>query len=260
LSESIRAVERALDVLQCFSMQTPELNMTQISERVGMHKSTVHRLLATLEKRHFVERNPITGLYRPGIRFLQLAYLTQESNDIRRIAMPFMQRLCAQYLENVNLAVLDGSDVVFIEITEGSQQIKLAASPGQRLPVYCTASGKAIIAFLSADRIEKILDAGIQAHTSCTLTSREEILENLKSVRENGFALDREELEEGINAVAAPILDKENHPLASISVAGPAYRLTNERMLEIGLEVRKTAEDISIEIQRIPGPWGFPGK
>ncbi|NTW09443.1 MAG: IclR family transcriptional regulator, partial [Anaerolineaceae bacterium] len=165
MSESIRAVERALDVLQCFSMQTPELNMTQISERVGMHKSTVHRLLATLEKRHFVERDPITGLYRPGIRFLQLAYLTQESNDIRRFAMPFMQRLCAQYLENVNLAVLDGSDVVFIEITEGSQQIKLAASPGQRLPVYCTASGKAIIAFLPADRIEKILDAGIQAHT-----------------------------------------------------------------------------------------------
>ncbi len=155
---------------------------------------------------------------------------------------------------------LTGLDVVFIEITEGSQQIKLAASPGQRLPVYCTASGKAIIAFLPADRIEKILDAGIEAHTSCTLTSREEILENLKSVRENGFALDREELEEGINAVAAPILDKESHPVASISVAGPAYRLTNERMLEIGLVVRKTAEEISSEIQRTPGPWGFPGK
>jgi len=253
LSESIRAVERALDVLECFSTQTPELNMTQISERVGMHKSTVHRLLATLEKRRFVERDFATGLYRPGIRFLQLAYLTQENNDIRRLALPFMQRLCAQYLENVNLAELDGTDVVYIEITEGSQRIKLAASIGLRLPVYCTASGKAIIAFLPTEEIEKILAVEIVAHTKCTLTSRDEILKNLQQVRKVGFAMDLGELEEGINAVAAPILDKDGRPVASVSVAGPAYRLTTEKMMEIGPVVRKTAEDISREIQRAPG-------
>lgn len=260
MSESIRAVERALDVLQCFSTQTPELNMTQISERVGMHKSTVHRLLATLEKRRFVERNPVTGIYRPGIRFLQLAYLTQENNDLRRVSLPYMQRLCAQFLENVNLAELDGSDVVFIEITEGSQQIKLAASPGQRLPVYCTASGKAIIAYLPADAVEKILGTSIEAHTACTMTSREEIIGSLEVVQKTGFALDLGELEEGINAVAAPILDKDNQPLASISVAGPAYRLTKDRMSEIGPVVRKTADEISREIQRVPGFWGIQEK
>jgi IclR family acetate operon transcriptional repressor len=260
LSESIRAVERALDVLQCFSTQTPELNMTQISERVGMHKSTVHRLLATLEKRQFVERNPVTGIYRPGIRFLQLAYLTQENNDLRRVSLPYMQRLCAQFLENVNLAQLDGSDVVYIEITEGSQRIKLAASPGQRLPTYCTASGKAIIAYLPADAVDKILGTSIQAHTACTMTSREEIISSLEVVQKTGFALDLGELEEGINAVAAPILDKDSRPLASISVAGPAYRLTKDRMSEIGPVVRKTADEISREIQRVPGIWGTQEK
>jgi IclR family KDG regulon transcriptional repressor len=253
LSESIRAVERALDVLECFSTQTPELNMTQISERVGMHKSTVHRLLATLEKRRFVERDSATGLYRPGMRFLQLAYLTQENNDIRRVALPFMQQLCAQYLENVNLAELDGSDVVYIEITEGSQRIKLAAAPGQRLPAYCTASGKAILACLPKEKVTGILDAGTLSHTKNTLTSKQSILENLQKAKRTGFALDESELEEGINAVAAAILDEDNQPIASISVAGPAYRLTTEKMIEIGPVVRKTAEDISWEIQRSPG-------
>jgi IclR family KDG regulon transcriptional repressor len=260
LSESIRAVERALDVLQCFSTQTPELNMTQISERVGMHKSTVHRLLATLEKRRFVERDLLTGLYRPGIRFLQLAYLTQEKNDIRRIALPFMQRLCAQYMENVNLAEMDGADVVYIEIVEGSQRIKLAASPGQRLSAICTASGKAIAAFLTDEAIGKILDAGIVAHTKCTVTSRDGIIENLREAKIAGFARDEGELEEGINAVAAPILDVDNHPIASISLAGPAYRLTTARMLEIGPIVRQTAGEISNEIQRSAGAWGSASK
>ena len=253
MSESVRAVERALDVLQCFSTQTPELNMTQISERVGMHKSTVHRLLATLEKRRFVERDPATGLYRPGIRFLQLAYLTQEKNDIRNIALPYMQGLCARFLENVNLAILDGTDVVYIEVTEGSQRIKLAASPGQRLPVFCTASGKAIAAYLPGEAVEKILDAGIEAHTKCTITTREGVMENLRQVIKDGYARDEGEMEEGINAVAAPVLNKDNLPVASVSVAGPAYRLTTERMREIGPAVRKTADEVSYEIQHAPG-------
>jgi IclR family transcriptional regulator, KDG regulon repressor len=225
--------------------------MTQISERVGMHKSTVHRLLATLERRRFVERDTATGMYRPGIHFLQLAYLAQENNNIRQVALPYMQRLCALFLENVNLAELDGADVIYVEVVEGSQRIKLAASLGQRLPVFCTASGRSIAAYLPQEFVEKILNAGIEAHTKCTITTREGILENLRQAKEAGFARDEGEMEEGINAVAAPLLDKNGHPIASISVAGPAYRLTSERMREIGPVVRKTADEISSEIQRM---------
>jgi DNA-binding IclR family transcriptional regulator len=248
VSESIRAVERALDVLQCFSTLTPELNMTQISERVGMHKSTVHRLLGTLEKRRFVERDPVTGIYRPGIRLLQLSYLTLETNDIRRLSLPVMQRLCDQFRENVNLAVLDGADVVYVEIIEGSQRVKLAASRGQRLPAFCTASGKAILAFLPEENLAKVLDIGTSSHTKFTLTSKQAIIEDIHLARKQGFSISEQELEEGINAVAAPILDAENNPVASISVAGPAYRLTHESMVEIGPIVRKNADEISREL------------
>ena len=104
MSESIRAVERALDVLMCFTNQTPELTMSQISELIGINKSTVHRLLATLEGKRFVERDAVTGIYKPGIRLLQMAFLAMEHNDLRRLAAPFLQDLCNQFRENVNLS------------------------------------------------------------------------------------------------------------------------------------------------------------
>jgi DNA-binding IclR family transcriptional regulator len=247
MSESIRAVERALDVLMCFTNQTPELTMTQISELIGINKSTVHRLLATLEGKRFVERDAVTGVYKPGIRLLQMAYLTMENNDLRRLAAPFLHNLCNQFRENVNLSILDGADVVYVDAIESSQRVKLAAAPGQRLPAFCTASGKAILAFLPEENIKHILERGMPGYTQNTLTSPELFFENIRQVRELGFAISIQEFEDGINAIAAPIC---NQPIASISIAGPAYRLTRERMLEIGPDLLVTAKNIAMEVER----------
>jgi DNA-binding IclR family transcriptional regulator len=248
MSESVRAVERALDVLLCFTNQTPELTMTQIAEQVGIHKSTAHRLLATLEKKRFIQRHQDTGIYRLGIRLLQMAYLTLEQNDLRRLAVPFMHRLCDLYEENIDLALLDDTDVVFVNILEGPQRVKLAAAIGQRLPAFATASGKAILGFMPEKLVRSILDRGMPQLTPYTLNSPDELFENLNSVRALGFAISEQELEEQIDAVAAPIFDQEDHPIASIAVAGPAYRLTLERMMEIGPNLAATARQISQEI------------
>ncbi len=247
MSESIRAVERALDVLQCFTSQTPELTMSQISERIGINKSTVHRLLLTLERNRFVERDLSTGLYRPGLRLLQMASLALEKNSLRRIALPFLQNLCNQFRENVNLAILDEADVVYIEVVEGTQRVKLAAATGQRLPAFSTASGKAILAFLPEDRLKRILEHGMPQYTATTLTSFEKFFEDVDRIRTQGFAISEQEFEEGINAIAAPIC---NQPIASISIAGPAYRLTRERMLELGPSLLATARDITQEVEK----------
>ena len=247
MSESIRAVERALDVLLCFTNQAPELTMSQISERIGINKSTVHRLLSTLEGKRFVERDLTTGLYRPGLRLLQMASLAMEQNSLRRLAAPFLQDLCERYRENVNLALLDGADVVYVDVIVGSQRVKLAAVPGQRLPAFCTASGKAILAFLPEENVKLILERGMPAYTQHTLASPEIFWEDICHVRELGFAIAEQEFEDGINAVAAPIC---NQPIASISIAGPAYRLTRERMLEIGPDLLATAKKIAIEVER----------
>lgn len=249
MSESIRAVERALDVLLCFSRQTPELSMTQIAEQVDMHKSTVHRLLATLERKRFVQRNPETGLYRPGIRLLQMAYLTLENNDLRQLAKPFLLRLCEQYRETVDLAVLDGTDVIFLDVVESPQRVKLAAAIGQRLPTFCTASGKAMLAYMPDETALRILERGMTQYTPWTLRSLDAVQENLHLTRKQGYAISEQEYEEGINAVSAPILDSSDMPIAAIAIAGPAYRLTRERMTEIGPYLLTTVHDISLEIK-----------
>jgi len=249
MSESIRAVERALDVLMCFTNQTPELSMTQISELVGINKSTVHRLLATLEGKRFVERDPATGAYRPGIRLIQMAFLTMEHNDLRRLAAPYLHKLCEQHHENVNLSILDDSDVVYVEVIESSQRVKLAASPGQRLPAFCTASGKAILAFMSEENVKRILEGGMPRYTQNTILSQKIYFENIHRAQEQGFALSEQEFEEGINAIAAPIFTSNGKPIASISIAGPAYRLTRERMIEIGPSLVDTANSIARDIE-----------
>lgn len=250
MSESIRSVERALDVLMCFTKETPELTMTQISECVGINKSTVHRLLATLEGKRFVERDADTGIYRPGIRLLQLAFLTLEQNDLRRLAAPLLNKLCEQYLENVNLTVLDDTDVVYLEVIESPQRVKLAAASGQRLPAFCTASGKAILAFMKKEDVISILERGMPRYTKNTILDQEKYFENIRIARERGFAISEQEFEEGINAIAAPILTSNGKPIASISIAGPAYRLSRDRMMEIGpdfvSQIKVLAQDIEL--------------
>jgi DNA-binding IclR family transcriptional regulator len=252
MSESIRAVDRALDVLLCFSRQTPTLTMTQVSERVGINKSTVHRLLATLETKRFVDRDPVTGIYRPGLRLLQMAFLTLEHNDLRRLASPFLHELCKQHRENVNLAVLDGMEVIYLDAVESPQRVKLAAATGERLPAFCTASGKAILAYLSDDIVKKILEHGMPKRTATTIVTQEAFYEDARQIRTQGFSISRQEYEEGINAVAAPICI---HPIASISIAGPAYRLTQERMLEIGPNLASVAQKIAAEVEMAASPF-----
>jgi DNA-binding IclR family transcriptional regulator len=252
MGESIRAVERALDVILCFKSNTPELTMTQISELVGINKSTVHRLLATLEGIRFVERDPVSGVYRPGIRLLQMAFLTLDHNNLRRLVSPFLHDLCNQYRENVNLSVLDETDVVYVDVIESTQRVKLAAVPGQRLPAFCTASGKAILAFVPEDHVRRILERGMAKYTCNTILSKELYFEDMLRTRARGFALSEQEFEEGINAIAAPIVNSSGRPIASVSIAGPAYRLTRERMIEIGpvfiSQIKKFAQEVELAV------------
>jgi DNA-binding IclR family transcriptional regulator len=249
LSKTIRAVERALEVLLCFSRQTPELTLTEIAERIGIHKSTVHRMLATLEAKRFVERDESTGAYRLGINVLQMAYLTLNHNDLRQVAARHLRHLCEQYRETVNLSILDGPDVIYLDVVESPQRVKLAASVGQRLPAFCTASGKAILAYSPEGIITQVLDQGMHQHTQCTLDTPEKFYEDMEKTRNRGFAISLEEFEDGINAIAAPILNQNKHPIASVAIAGPSYRLSKDRMLEIGSSVLSAVHDIAREVE-----------
>ncbi len=234
MSESVRAVDRALDILQCFSQERPMLSLTQLAEQMGLSKSTVHRLLTTLEARRFVSRNRTTGTYHLGYRLMEMASLVLRDADRQQWVTPYLQRLADECGETIDLAVLDGPHVVYLQVVESPQRVKIAAAVGQRLPAHCTASGKAFMAFLPDDQVAAILNAGLTSYTSHTLVSLPDLYQELRATRERGFAISVEEYENDIHAVAAPILDAGGYPLAVIAIVGPSYRLSHERMLALG--------------------------
>jgi len=157
MSESVRAVERALDILSCFNRNESVLSLTRIAERVSMPKSTVHRLLATLEHKRFIHRNETTGMYQLGFRSSRWPRWCNGTWIIQQWAQPYLQRLCAECGRDGGPG---GSGWIIRRLSSGRrnpQHVKLAVAVGQRLPAFCTASGKAFLAYLPDDEVDKIL-------------------------------------------------------------------------------------------------------
>jgi DNA-binding IclR family transcriptional regulator len=159
-----------------------------------------------------------------------------------------MHRLSAEHRETVDLGILEGPDVVYLQVIESPQRVKIAAAPGEHLPAFCTATGKAFLAFLPEAEVKKIFKQGVHKYTEHTNLALSALSEDLRVTRERGFAASVEEFEDGINAVAAPILDANQRPLAAIAIVGPAFRLSSERMAELGQAVKATANAIAQEI------------
>ncbi len=245
---SVRAVDRALDILLCFNKGETALSMTQIAERVEIHKSTVHRLLATLEARRFLQRDRATGVYRLGLQLVELASLVLSDMDLPRFAGPHMQRLAAECGETIDLATLDGDHVIYLQVIESPQRLKIAAAVGQRLPAFCTATGKAFLAFLPADQVERILAAGLPRYTESTMTTPADLQRDLTATRERGYAISEQEFESDINALAAPIRDASGYPIGAIAIVGPSFRLPRERMLALVRQLLAATEAISHEV------------
>lgn len=251
-SNSVRAVDRALDVLLCFTAQTPALNMTQISERIGIHKSTVHRLLATLERRNFVRRDPETGIYRLGYRLLQMAYLSQENIGIRQIALPYMRMLNDKYQETIDLAIMDNDEVLFLDVIQSPQRVKLASSMGQRLPAFSTASGKALLAWMPEEEALRVLqNTNISFRPNIVPTS-EAFLEDMRATRERGYSIDCEGLETGIHAVGVPLFRGDGKAIASLAIAGPAFRMECGKLSTMGEELREVGKELNELLSLVP--------
>jgi len=245
---SVRAVERALDILLSFTQKEPDLSLTQVAERVGIHKSTAHRLLATLESKRFVNRHPSDGTYHLGLRFVEMASVVLHDVDLQRWARPYLRDLVTECGETVDLCVLDGRHVVYLDVVDSPRRVKIAAAVGQRLPIACTASGKAFLAHLSEQQVRALLPNGLQKYTDRTLLTWEALFEDLRETRERGFALSEQEFEVEINAVAAPILDAAGSPVAAVAVVGPSFRMPLQRMLEIGPQVCRVTQTMAREV------------
>lgn len=242
----VKSVGRAASLLIALADEGKDISLTDLSEKLGLHMSTVHRLLATLMQYNLVEQNQVNGRYRLGLQALHLGTAVLQQLDLRQEVLPFMRELSELTGETVNLSVPDGHEVVYIEKIEGSSPLRLFSRIGHRAPAYCTGAGKVLLSEMSLDDVRAILRSqGMVPLTPNTLTTFEEFLHALDFVRLNGYALDDEECEIGASCIAAPIRGYKGKIVAALSISGASVRFGADRRSElIGLVLdisRKTS-------------------
>lgn len=238
---TVRSVERAMDILLCFADQPGGLGVTQIADRLGLYKSTVHRLLQALEAKGFVRRDPMSERYHLGERVLQLAASFPQSDDLPAVATPEMIRLRDETEETVSLYIRDELERVRIHKAEGLQEVRRVVQLGQRMPLYVGAASKILLTYAPEDVRSKVMNP---EHLPEGF-SRQALEKQLAQVKLQGYAISMEEREQGSAAVAAPVLDRYGQAVAALAVSGPASRFDEASMQRSAILVRLAAERIA---------------
>ncbi|HTV03756.1 MAG TPA: IclR family transcriptional regulator [Acidobacteriaceae bacterium] len=244
----VQVLDRAINILEFIGQQgSGEAGLPELSAAMKLHKTTTHRIAHVLESRGLLRRGIESNRYRLGLHLYDLGCCALDHTNIRDEARPLMTRVAIEVGETVHLALLDRTEVLYIERIEAQRSLTMGSKLGARNPVYCTALGKAILAFSSELEVDRIL-AGcrMQARTRNTVTSVPALKRELKRIRDRGFAIDDEEIEEGIRCIAAPILDSSDRAVAAMSISGPSSRITPERFQSIGKRVLKAAHELSV--------------
>jgi DNA-binding IclR family transcriptional regulator len=224
---TVQSVARAIEILKAFSWERPERGVSELARELGVHKSTVSRLMTTLECGGLLSRDPVTDRYRLGIELIGLGAQVISHLDVREIARPFLRQLADDCQETVNLVVLDSGQVVNVEqFVPPARQVKNIGWIGRRMPPHCTAAGKVLLATMSPEEVDHLLPTEFEEFTPHTIVSRHELHLELARTLEQGYAVVEEELEAGLNAIAAPVYNHVGEVPAAVSVAGPAYRVT----------------------------------
>ena len=242
---NVRAVERALKILGCFDDEHPERGISEIASVVDLHKATAHRIVTTLVNYGYLERSSGGQKYRLGLELANLGFKVIRRMDLRREARPFMRELVQKWDETCDLSIFDKGEVFYIEVMRGNRALTIAAGVGQRLPAHCTASGKLFLAHLQDQELEEILSHSLARFTDKTVVSPASVREQLGGIREQGYAVDNEELETGVYAISAPIYNRLGTLIAALSVPSPISRITPERIQEIAASLLEASRAIS---------------
>lgn len=249
--ETVQAVTRALSILEALAEVAAPISITELSKMVGLKLATVHRLLTTLMHENFVRQDPQTMRYSLGIKIFEMGNAAIASMDIRTIAHPLLKTLLEKVNETTNLAILEGHEVIYIDQLESTHVVivKMFARIGSRGAAYCTGSGKALLAGLPDDELHHVLDKiELYPFTKNTITDKDTLFEELRKIREQGYAVDDAERDEGVCCVAAPIRNHESKVVAAVSISGPNTRV-NPNNLELFIRaVQETAADISARL------------
>ncbi len=249
LSGSHQSLEKALALLLAFEPLNNEMGTVELSDLLGLHKSTVSRLLKVLTAYKFLQQNPSTKKYSLGSAVIRLSRSLNQSlkSNLVQIAKPYIDRLRYQLKETVILEILAGENMVLAYVAEGPRIVRLAGDVGDRVAFHAAAGAKAFLAFCAPELRKRLLGTRLRRLTKNTIIDPVKLQSQMEEIRREGFAIDNEELDEGTMAVAAPIFNHEKKPIAAVVVAGPPQRIAGEHGKSIVSALKKTAKDISGE-------------
>ena len=245
---AVRSVDRAASLLLALGETAGEAGVTELARRLGLHKSTASRLLATLQRRGLVEQDEDSGKYRLGLVVIRLAERAEQTLDLRAIALPELERLARASHETAGLGVLDADRVLFVAQADGPNLLAAGDWTGRASTLHANASGKVLLSSLAEREVLRIVRLGLTPHTERTITELEPLLEELARARRRGYATAAGELENGLNAVAVPVRDARGQVIAAVEVWGPAFRVSPRRLPELAAQARETAAAISVRL------------
>lgn len=246
----IPSVIRALHILEAFSFEKSTYTNSEIAKKLDLNKSSVTRLLHSLEKARFLWRNKETGAYHLTHKVYQVGRVYIKQVDVHKVSMPILENLTFKCQEVSHLGILDEMQVLYLDWVESSQTVSLPSMSGMKLPAYCTGNGKNFLAHMDEERLSSYFrSTQLIQHTANTITNPEVLREQLKQVKEQGYACDFEESHQDVISVSAPVFNDAGEIVAGISVAGPAFRMTSDVLQnKIIPETKKAAGQISKQL------------
>jgi len=242
----IKVLDKTFNILDVLLEHGSSIHITEISKKLGLYPSTIHRILDTLKCRGYVEQDPKTQKYRLGLKLLELGMAKLHQIDLVKEAIPYLRELVQKCNETVHLGVVERGEVLYLAKEESSQTIRMISYIGKRAPLHCTALGKILLAYMSEEERKKILEEkGLPRLTENTITNNQELEKELEQVRKQGFALDREENEKNVQCIAAPIRNYQGKVIAALSISSPSFRINEDIQKKLKEELLKTSESLS---------------
>lgn len=252
-SNPVQSAERIFQIFETLAQNGP-MTLTQLSQSLGLHKTTAHRLTQSLVSMHYVKKDAVTGKYRLTFKILELSGRVLEQMDIRAIAHPYIERLASECRETVHFVQREGSNIVYIDKVESNvNSVRMVSRVGLRQPMYCTAVGKAMLAELPLEDVRELWDKSrLEKLTENTITDFPLLQKELALIREKGYALDNEENELGVRCIAACVTGFDGKSVNAFSISAPTTRMDDDRIRELSRYVLAVKKELSRELGYTP--------
>ncbi|MEI7641001.1 MAG: IclR family transcriptional regulator [bacterium] len=249
---TVQSVERTLDIIETLSLHKTGVGVTTLSKELKLHKSTVHRLLTTLMLRKYVDQDLETSKYKLAMKLFELGNAVLSKLDIRQHALSYMRQLWKNTGETIQLSIVDQNNVLYVDVIESLEKVSVRSNIGERAPLYCSAPGKIWLAMLPEDRLSEMLKGlKLDSLTPNTVDSIEKLNAQIKTAFELGYAVDDQESSENLVTIASPVKNSRGRVIACISLTIPALRTNDLKIIELGKDVKLTAEKISQNIGQV---------